>query len=202
MNRRILDRISDYVLHVLSEDERKELARILASSPAPSEECALVQQVLALRAAMPAPGAPNPAARERLLASLSGVDRFRPFLARLCDIVDLPENLMRRLLERVDDPSAWEPGPVPGLYLTHFEPGPRVDADAGFIRVTAGQSILRHRHLGAEVTLVLEGTFWEDGVRYFPGQLLERSAGSEHEFAAGIERDLVFAVTHSGVEIV
>jgi hypothetical protein len=39
-------------------------------------------------------------------------------------------------------------------------------------------------------------------VRYFPGEMLERSAGSVHEFAAGIEKDLVFAITHHGVEIV
>jgi len=202
MKGEILDCLSNYVLHRLSEDETKEMARILASSPELSKECALLQHVLALRAATLAPIAPPPAVRERLLATLHGVDRFRPFLGRLCQIVDLPEDLMCELLERVDNPAAWEPGPVPGLFLTHFEPGPRIMANAGFIRVRRGQTILRHRHLGAEVTLVLEGTFWEDGVRYFPGQLVERSAGSVHAFTAGSERDLVFAVTHSGVEIV
>jgi ChrR Cupin-like domain len=182
MKRRVTGLLPDLVLRGLSEAEMKE--------------------VLTLCAAVLPPVAPTPALRARLLASLSGVERFRPFLARLCQIVDLPEQLMRQLLERVDNPSAWEPGPVPGLFLTHFAPGPRISADAGFIRVTAGQTILRHRHLAAEVTLVLEGTFWENGVRYFPGAMLERSAGSVHEFAAGIEKDLVFAITHRGVEIV
>ena len=202
MKNGIFERIANYALGGLSEDETKEMARVLAESPELTKEYALLEQVLALRAATLLPIAPSPEARDRLLASLNGVDRFRPFLSRLCELVDQPEDLMRRLLERVDDPTAWEPGPVPGLFLTHFQPGPRILADAGFIRVTAGHAILRHRHLGAEVTLVLEGTFWEGGVRYFPGQLLERAAGSVHEFAAGTERDLVFAVTHSGVEIV
>src|SRR5688572_9263165 len=156
MKGEILDCLSKYVLHRLSEDETKEMARIVASSPELSKECALLQQVLALRAATLAPIAPPLAVRERLLATLSGVDRFRPFLGRLCQLVDLPEAPMCELLERVDDPAAWEPGPVQGLFLTHFEPGPRIMANAGFIRVTRGQTIVRHRHLGAEVTLVLE----------------------------------------------
>lgn len=202
MKRRIQGRMTDYVLRMLSEDEAREMTKVLASSPELSRECALLQRVLAHRATALPPVAPTPAARDRLLAALNSVDRFRPFIDRLCEVVDLPKDLTRQLLERVDNPSAWEPGPVPGLYLTHFEPGPRILAGAGFIRVTAGHTILRHRHLGAEVTLVLEGTFWEDGVRYFPGQLIRRAAGSVHVFAAGTERDLVFAITHSGVEIV
>jgi hypothetical protein len=56
--------------------------------------------------------------------------------------------------------------------------------------------------LGPEVALVLEGTLWEDGIAYLPGRLVERSAGSVHAFKAGRERDLLFAVTHSGFEIV
>ena len=49
---------------------------------------------------------------------------------------------MRQLLARVDDDAAWEVGPVPGLYLTHFQPGPRLSSvDAGFVRVTAGQTV-------------------------------------------------------------
>ena len=179
----------------------KKLGRLLARSPESAKKWALVQQICSLRAETLRPIPPLPAGRERLLATLRGVDRFRPFLRRLGEIVDLPEDVLRRLLERVDDPTAWEVGPVPGLFLTHFQPGPRVLADAGFVRVTAGQSIVRHRHLGAEATLVLEGTFWEDGVRYLPGEFLKRAPGSVHEFAAGTERDLVFAVTHSGVEI-
>jgi hypothetical protein len=110
---------------------------------------------------------------------------------------------MRKMLERIDDAGAWEPGPVPGLFLSHFQPGPRLAGiDAGFVRVTAGLGIPRHRHLGQEVALVLEGTLWEGSVGVFPGQPLRRDAGSVHAFEAGGERDLVFVVTHSGVEIV
>ena len=177
MKQHLLDRMLDDWLGLLGDDARRMLA----------------------------PLAPPPGGRARLLAALDSVERFRAFLGPLCDVVDLPEDVMRRHLARLDDAAAWVIGPVPGLYLTHFQPGPRlssVDVDAGFARVSAGQTIPRHRHLGPEVALVLEGTLWEDGIAYLPGRLVERGTGSVHGFKAGRERDLLFAVTHSGVEIV
>jgi len=137
-----------------------------------------------------------------LLATLDGVDRFRPFMTRLCEMLDLSEEAVRHLLARIDDASAWDVGPVPGLLLTHFQPGPRLaPAEAGFVRVTAGHAVPRHRHVGPEVALVLEGTMCEDGVRHFPGETVSCGAWSVHGFHAGGERDLVFVVTHSGIEI-
>jgi hypothetical protein len=177
VKQRFLDRILGYWLRLLGDDDR----RLLAPLP------------------------PPPGGRARLLAALDSAERFRVFLGPLCDVVDLPEDVMRRHLALVDDGGAWVMGPVPGLYLTHFQPGPRlssVDVDAGFVRVSAGQTIPRHRHLGPEVALVLEGTLWEDGVAYLPGRLVKRGTGSVHGFKAGRERDLLLAVTHCGVEIV
>jgi quercetin dioxygenase-like cupin family protein len=203
MKQYLLHRILDYVLGCPGDDEMRRMVQILAQSPVLTQEAVLMQEALAMRAIMLQRVAPPPGGRERLLATLESVERFRSFLGPLCQVVDLPEAVMRRLLARVDDSEGWEVGPVPGLYLTHFQPGPRASSgDAGFVRVSAGQIIPRHRHLGPEVALVLEGTLWEDGIAYPPGHLVERGAGSVHGFQAGCERDLVFAVTHSGVEIV
>jgi len=202
MKQRLVDRIPDYVLGDLSEDEMREITKSIADSPALAREAAMVREALTLHAGMLRPIAPPAAVRERLLATLDGVDRFRPFMTRLCEMLDLSEEAVRHLLARIDDASAWDVGPVPGLFLTHFQPGPRwAPAEAGFVRVTAGHAIPRHRHIGPEVALVLEGTMCEDGVRHFPGETVSCGAGSVHGFKAGSERDLVFVVTHSGIEI-
>jgi anti-sigma factor ChrR (cupin superfamily) len=200
-NQRFLSRIPDYALGILSECEKKEMATRVASTPELEAELALFEEALSRRAERLAAVQPSSAVRERLLATLSHADRFRPFLDRLAAMVDQPTDFVRRLLERMEDGTLWEPGPLPGLHVAHFEPGPRVRAaDAGLVRVAAGVAVPRHRHIGDEVSFVLEGTLCEDGVRHFPGQMLQSAKGTVHGFSAGADRDLVFVVTHSGFE--
>lgn len=203
MKQYFLDRIFEYWLGLLGDDDKRLVEKMLTESPALAREAVRMREALALRAVMLHPLPPPSGGRERLLAALHGVERFRIFLGALCEVLDLPEEVMRQHLARVDDADSWRVGPVPGLYVAQFQPGPRlssIDIDAGFVRVIAGQTIPPHRHLGPEVAFVLEGTLWEDGVAYLPGRLMERSAGSVHGFKAGRERDLLLAVTHSGVD--
>jgi hypothetical protein len=200
-NKHILARIPSFALGILSDCEQKEMATRVATAPDLEAELALFEEVLSRRADTLGTVQPSSAVRDRLLATLSSADRFRPFLGKLAEMVDQPADFVQGLLTRMEDGSLWEPGPLPGLHVAHFEPGPRAQAaDAGFVRVAAGFSVPRHRHLGDEVSLVLEGTLCEDGVRHFPGQIVASASGTVHGFSAGVEKDLVFVVTHSGLE--
>jgi hypothetical protein len=197
----VVDRLSDYLFGDLSPDETREMAELLAESPELARELSIVHETMALRAAMQRPTEPSARARERLVSALFGVDRFRPFVDRLCRMVDLSDEVVRGLLARIDDAAAWEEGPLPSIKLIHFAHGPGLTVEeTGFVRLRAGQKVPRHRHIGPEVSLVLEGTLWVGGTCYFPGQIVAQPAGSVHEFAAGNERDLVFAVSHAGIE--
>ena len=201
MKERCLARIPDYVLGLLPEDEMRDMKAHVAGMPELEAELALFEEALSQRAEAMPPLNPRVEVRDRLLATLTSIDRFRPFLGTLSRMVDQPDDMLRGLLLRMDDGSLWEPGPLPGLHVAHFAPGPRSRAaEAGFVLVAAGFAVPRHRHLGDEVSLVLEGTMCEDGVRIFPGQTLESARGTVHGFSAGKERDLVFVVTHSGFE--
>ncbi|MET0591093.1 MAG: cupin domain-containing protein [Polyangiaceae bacterium] len=201
MKERCLSRIPEYVLGVLPDEEMREMTTRVTSTPELEAELALFEEALSKRTEALPPMRPSAAVRDRLLATLTSVDRFRPFLGKLSKMVDQPDDVLRGLLSRMDDGSLWEPGPLPGVHVAHFTPGPRSQAvEAGFVRVAAGFAIPRHRHLGDELSFVLEGTLCEDGVRHFPGQILENARGTVHGFSAGGERDLVFVVTHSGFE--
>jgi hypothetical protein len=148
------------------------------------------------------PLAPPPAARDRLLRALDGPDRFRPFFADLARRFDLSIEAVRRVLSLVDDPPAWLPGPLPGVRLIHFSPGPALaGADAGFVQIPAGALFPRHRHLGPEMAVVLEGSVEDTGRVYHPGEVVEWPANSVHEYRAGAERDLVVIVAHHGIEL-
>jgi putative transcriptional regulator len=43
-----------------------------------------------------------------------------------------------------------------------------------------GTGIASHRHVGREVVLVLEGAFWDEGVRYAPGDVSVNEDGTVH----------------------
>lgn len=43
-----------------------------------------------------------------------------------------------------------------------------------------GTGIVTHRHVGREVVLVLKGAFWDDGVRYGPGDIAVNEDGTVH----------------------
>lgn len=63
-----------------------------------------------------------------------------------------------------------------------------------------GTGIANHRHVGREVVLVVQGSFWDDGVRYGPGDVAISEDGTFH--SPTIERGedcLCLAVTEAPV---
>jgi putative transcriptional regulator len=191
--------VPEYVLGTLPEVDARQLEAELATSPALARE---LDEALAgfaqLAEALP-PLAPDPAVRARLLRTLEGADRFAPFLARIAGLVDLTIDAVRDLVARIDDPAAWEPG-LPGMHLQHFQAGPRfATADAGFVRLQPGMAFPRHRHLGPELTVVLEGGMRSGDRVYGPGDVLELPEGSVHDYAASSERDLLILTVHTGI---
>src|SRR5690606_32221832 len=93
--------------------------------------------------------------------------------------------------------AAWEPGPLAGTGLIHFEAGPAcAGADTGFVRVAPGVRFPWHAHNGEETNLVLQGACADsDGTVHRRGAVFVHAAGSEHEFRASAGHPaLVFAV--------
>lgn len=63
-----------------------------------------------------------------------------------------------------------------------------------------GTGIATHRHVGREVVLVLQGAFWDDGVRYGPGDVAVSEDGTIHTPRIdGGEDCLCLAVTEAPV---
>jgi hypothetical protein len=162
----------------------------------------LADEVAALSELLPlAPETPSPALRARLLETLRGPDRFRPFLAELARRFDLTVETVRGLLAKIDDPAAWETTPMSWIKLIHFPGGPALaEADAGFVRVSAGTTFPRHSHQGPEMAFVLEGRMIKNGRSYLPGDIDEVPTDEVHEYQVGPESDLVVMVWHNGIK--
>jgi quercetin dioxygenase-like cupin family protein len=143
--------------------------------------------------------APPQLLRERLLANVRRPRlRFAPLYGRLSELFDLPETELAHLFERAAAPGAWLAAPIPQTELLHLEGGPRVaGADNGLVRIRAGARFPRHRHLGPERVLVLEGAYRDEqsGRIYGAGDLHEMAEGTAHAYTALPDRDLLLAVS-------
>jgi ChrR Cupin-like domain len=196
--------LAGYLFGSLPPDVKAALDRQIADEPALRREVDRLTEVLVatLVPALP-PATPSPVAKARLEATLVSVDRFAPFWTSLSRLCDLPVHVVKRLVAKVDEPAAWLPGYVPGLSYFNFTPGLKLaGADAGFVRLEVGTTFPRHRHLGDELTFVLEGRLREGERVFGPGALLERARDSEHVWSTEGQRPLVTVSVHRGIALV
>jgi quercetin dioxygenase-like cupin family protein len=202
MTDRAHELLPEYVLGTLSEEEEAEVERALAESPELALELRAISDAYdALAASLP-PVSPKPETKLRLLATMSE-NRYLPFVDELSRWFDLAVDRVKQILTMIDDPGAWEPGPMPGIQLIHFAGGPNAfAADTGFVRFPAGLHFPMHSHEGPELTYVLEGTLIDgDGTAYGPGDVLIKETGTSHEYRIGEDRDCVIAIAHVNYRI-
>jgi anti-sigma factor ChrR (cupin superfamily) len=200
-----LDLLPEYVLGTLEGEELKAVEAALAASPELQREAAAVSEAFAAFGASLAPIAPPPALKQKLLAAITGAERYQPFAAALAKYYHLAVDKMHALITSIDDAATeWTAGPLPGITLMHFDGGPQVaGADCGFVRLDPGLHFPWHRHTGFEMNFVLEGTIRDwDGRIYGPGEAIEKEDGSEHEFWADEKQGALIAVLVYGFDIV
>lgn len=198
------DRLPELVLGLLPEAETRALNQLLEREPDLRREADELHTLLSTMASGLSPVQPSTQIRSRLMDSVAALakptDRFRRFTSPLTRILELSRERVRAILDRIDDPSFWEPG-LPGIEIVHFDAGPALaGADAGLLRFQPGASFPRHRHLvGRETTLVLEGTLLDGDARYGPGSIVEHELDSDHVCRASGEAPLLLMVLHYGV---
>lgn len=170
-----------------------------------AEVFAMSEALSALALALP-PEPPSRPLRTRLLASVTEEQEGRglrasepgPFadmVGRLAEFFDVTVERARTLIALMADPSSWTPGPAEGISLIHVEPGPRVArADVGFVRMAPGVRFPRHRHIGDEFSLILEGGIIdEDGTVVRAGEFHRLPADTSHDFTALPDQGCTFA---------
>lgn len=169
-----------------------------AASPSVGETVARLADALA-------PVAPGPALRERLFASLASGGRLHRFADGVAELLDLPVDQARGLLDGIDAAQSWSGSPIPGVDLFHLPGGPKVEnCIRGFIKVERGGRFPHHRHVGDEAVLVVQGRYRDtvSGVVFGPGDIARMTPGTEHELVVEPGPTLIYlAVVHKGVGI-
>jgi hypothetical protein len=199
-----IDDLHDYVLDLLPNAERRKIDAEVARSPELAAEVRAAREALAKSVAIAGLVKPSEGARSRLLGALSTGDRYAPFMSDLARDFDLSVDRVRELCGQIDQPSSWEAGPLPGIFVMHFAGGPNVIApDTGFVRLPRGLEFPYHRHVGHEINYVMEGAVRDgDGSLYLPGEAIVMTPGTEHEFSIAGDKDALIAVVQAGFEFV
>lgn len=204
MSAHVVDRLPDLVLGGLSDQERAEIDAHVRECARCAAEARAMNETFAGLALVAAPIAPSPQLRARILAAAEGKGRLSQYVGQLARFFEITAEKARALLDVVDEPAAWERGPLPGVGLLHLSAGPSLAmADCGLVRFPAGMDWPLHRHVGPESMFVFQGGLVEtDGTRWVAGQVLHKAAGSEHAFQIMPGNDCVCAViVREGIEM-
>jgi hypothetical protein len=195
------EELPDFSFGAVGPEERRRFAAAAEASPALAREVAAAHEAVAAWAQLRVKAeTPSPALRQRLLETIGGVERFRPFFASMGRLFDLAEGAVREILARVDESGGWSVFPGGARYF-HFLPGSSLAGqEAGVVRMAAGTTFPRHRHRGGEATLVLDGVMYDRGQVYGAGAIIEAEPGTSHDYRAGAGRDLILASRHGGIE--
>jgi len=181
----VADRVAELALGTLAADERASLEAHLEECSSCRDEVVRTRGALSGLGLAGAPRRPSAVARDRLLSEVRGPKRLWPFTDRVAKLFDLGDVEVQGYFGRLDDERSWTPDPqVPGLSVCLVTPGPSVEAVlAGFGRFATGSHYPRHRHVGPERFLVLQGGLkFDDGSLGNPGDDLIGPTGTAHSF--------------------
>ncbi|XXF77496.1 cupin domain-containing protein [Myxococcaceae bacterium GXIMD 01537] len=184
--RHVDDILPELLLGTLEGSLQREVERHLGGCARCQQEAARLAPALRGLAASVAPVAPPPGVLTSLVAGMEGPGRLARFGDEVARFFDIGRERALTLLESLSDPGVWMPYHEPGVDFLFVEAGPaRVGQVTAFARLAPDRSLSHHAHAGREQTLVLEGGLREEpGGEVWPGEVLEKPAGSEHSLTA------------------
>lgn len=113
-------------------------------------------------------------ARARLLAELTGAARLTPLAREVAERFGVPLARVLEAFARIDDDGAWHGSPAPG---PAFLP---LHGRTVISRLPAGTRIPRHTHALRELTFVLDGSIFSDGVEHRRASVMDMAPGTAH----------------------
>lgn len=179
-------------MHPMADDPYRTLAELYALGVLDGDEAASFEVHLASGCAeCRASAAASATALERLARELPGSEVSAALRQQVLDLSEAPE------LPLDLGSLSWEE-PAPGIRLRTVKEDPSRGMRACLAWVKPGAVNARHRHVGDECILVLQGGLKDDRGEYWPGQVCRSRAGSVHHEEALPGDDCVCYVVYYG----
>jgi anti-sigma factor ChrR (cupin superfamily) len=186
-----------------SADERFDAASHARSCV----DCRAILEVMehALASSIPAVP-PSEASRSRLLTAAEGAHRHAPFVGRVATLFELDDEAASSLLTSVaTSDRGWRRGPGDGTAMWPVRsPANARGTQTLLLRIDGGCAFPKHRHLGDETVLVLEGAFRSNGdARASAGDVMTVPPNSVHHLSVAPGAPCLCAVrVEHGIEVV
>ena len=137
----------------------------------------------------------------RLMGAIAQLPlRYAPFVTRTATLWGVSEERAYEIFARSADKSSWKWTPLPGVRILPVAEDAE-GANKFMVRFAPGIRFPRHRHIGREALLVLEGSYTDTHGRVVhPGDLHEMASGTEHGFVVAKDDPCIGAVLQHGRE--
>jgi len=194
------DRLTPFVLGMLSEAEVDQIERELADDAELRRQLQAAEELVAYLSNHTQGLQSHRSVRTRLLRSIHESKPLSGFTERLQKLFDFDLEEIESLIAMVSDSihSRWKPTGIPDVQVMHFTGGTAVEAaDCGFLRLGSGAIFPEHSHVGDEWALVVQGTIEELGGRSFTiGDLAFSRAGSSHTLRVTSTQEALLAIVN------
>lgn len=198
----LVHELAELALGTMDGAARAEAQRHLDTCPSCRAQLVRDRELLAALGLALAPESPAPSTRDRLLrdAAVPGPGAFADLVART---FDLGLDDATALIQSAIHGRSWVPGPLRGMELLPFRGGSRLAAAQCCItRFAPDVRFPEHRHLGLELTAVLDGGLLEDGGEEFAaGSTMLKLPGSSHAFTCDPTGCLAAVALFEGLEL-
>jgi anti-sigma factor ChrR (cupin superfamily) len=137
---------------------------------------------------------PAPSVRRQLVEFLSSETQAQE------QVVDDPHASAFQMLAVRADEGEWREI-APGVFQKPLFEDRQRDTSTYLIKMGPGAHVSRHRHLGLEECLIIEGDFHANGELYQAGDYLCAPAGSIHENLHTVHGALLMIVSNAGYQV-
>lgn len=189
-----MDEAALYALGALSADERQTFEQLLATDEGLRAESQSFEALIADLALCVSAATPSPATRDKLLARIAETEQESKIVAP-----QLPKTVPPAVDIRLQE-GTWMPLAEKVSCKTLFA-DPQTGLVTSLIKLEPGGYLPRHRHLGVEQTLVIEGDCIVNNQVFYPGDYRVRACDTEDGAVTTAHGTLILLIAPERFEI-
>lgn len=202
MNKHVTSDLTEYALGLLEDSRTKDIAEHLRHC-----KTCLVSHFDIINSLSESVSikemAPASILKDKLLQEVKKRAPYSAYKKEISSMTGVSEDKVIEIFSSMPRTSTWVDGPIPRCRLYPWPEHSSREVIKTLVLMESGSHFPNHEHLGRELVFILQGHFRDsNGKLYSPGEIIEKTAGSSHDFDVCDGLDLVYlAVVDEGIRI-